>query len=874
MLDDKHYNWKVIEEEILKKIPDSTFYESSSNATKPYSIIMPPPNVTGYLHMGHSLVTTLQDTMARYKRMKGFKVLWQPGLDHAGIATQVVVQKQLKEKNLSKEDLGREKFIEKVYEWKENSGGKILEQIRRMGSSCDFSYTAFTMDEHSVNGVLSAFIQMYNDGLIYKDNRLVNWDCQLQTAISDLEVENREVKGHYYYLKYKLVDSQDYLIIATTRPETLFGDVAVAVNKEDERYKHLIGKRVIVPIINKQIPIIADDYADMQKGSGVVKITPAHDFNDFEVGIRNNLEPINILNTNGTLNENTPPQYQGLSIDKARKQILQKLEEQELIEKIESAIIMTPYGDRSNSVIQPLLTKQWFLDTTDLAKKALEVVQNGDIEFIPNNWKNLYDDWMKNIKPWCISRQLWWGHRIPAYYDNEGNIFVAKNLQEAQSQAFKLNGKNVELTQDEDVLDTWFSSSLWPFLTLGWPLNTQKLQTFYPTSLLITAFDIIFFWVARMIMMGVYFIKEVPFKKVYIHALIRDEKGQKMSKSKGNVIDPLDMIDKYGTDALRFALLAYCAHGRDIKLSEKNIEGYRNFVTKIWNSYKFAISQGAYFNPSYNPEKLELNLNKWILLKLQNLVQNVEKSFDSYRFADISTNIYQFIWGDFCDWYLELAKPTLYLDDSPQKIEIQETLGYVLSNIFKIIHPIMPFISQHLFENLHKKEDILAIQSYPSLDYKINEDSINTQNIINFISKIRSIRADYQIAPSMLLNIYVENKQEYLANNLDVICKVAKLNSITFVDKLNSNLLQDVIQSTIFGIELNNQVDFKAQSLRLNSSQKKLEQELNKILEKLNNQGFISKASIDVVQEYKDIEQNLQTQIKHISNLIAKISNF
>jgi valyl-tRNA synthetase len=873
MIETKHYNWKEIESEILKKIPDSTFHSQHKSNLPPYSIIMPPPNVTGYLHMGHALVTTIQDTMARYKRMKGFNVLWQPGLDHAGIATQVVVEKQLKERNLNAKQLGRENFLKEVYLWKDKSANMIIEQIKRMGSSCDFSYTAFTMDDQSVEGVIRAFVELHQKGLIYKDNKLVNWDCQLQTAISDLEVENKEVKGNYYYLKYYLLNSNDYIVIATTRPETIFADEAIAVNPKDERYINLIGKEVLVPIINKKIKIIADDYADITKGSGAVKITPAHDFNDFEVGKRHNLAIVNLLNPDGTLNENVPDSYIGLSIEKARKQIIEELTKLELIEKVEPTLIITPFGDRSNSVIEPRLTKQWFLNTTDMAEKAMEVVANSKVEFIPDNWKNLYFDWMRNIKPWCISRQLWWGHRIPAWYDDQGNIFVAKNQLEAEQLAFEKHHKKVNLTQDNDVLDTWFSSSLWPFLTLGWNEQSEKLKTFYPTSLLVTGFDIIFFWVARMVMMGVFFMNDVPFKKVYIHALIRDEKGQKMSKSKGNVIDPLDIIDKYGTDALRFTLLSYCGHGRDIKLAEKSIEGYRNFITKIFNSYKFAMMNGAVYNANFDINNVKSSLNKWLLAKLEDLIINVEKAFDGHRFNDVANHIYQFIWGDFCDWYVELIKPVLNGKDEEAKQEIKETLGYTFDVILKVAHPLIPFITQHLFENLHKDENIvLAKLYYPNLKNNFDSYEIQkTQNLIGLIAKIRSLRADLNVPASSLVSMVVQNPQEYITKNQDIIMKLARLESIKIVNEIQDDFIQDIYAGGLFGLKLGNFIDIKTEIDRLNKSLLKQQEELDKVLNKLNNKQFMEKASVEVIETFQILKAELLTKIDNINDLLKKI---
>lgn len=870
MINSKEYPFKDLEKYILNKQSD-TFFAADVKSKKPaFTLMMPPPNVTGYLHMGHALVTTLQDTLARYKRMQGFDVLWQAGVDHAGIATQMVVERQLTEKNIKRTDLGREKFVAEVLKWKDTSTNRIKEQLKRMGSSCDFSYFAFTMDEHSLKGVKHAFIKLYQAGLIYQDYRLTNWDCKFQTAISDLEVENKEVKGKFYYLRYYLEDSKDYLVIGTTRPETLFGDTALAVNEADERYKHLIGKNVLVPIVNRKIKIIADSHADPEKGSGVVKITPAHDFNDFEVGKRHNLEFLNILNKDGTLNNATPKEYNGLTVQKARVKILKDLEELDLIEKIDDAIVSIPYGDRSGTVIEPLLTTQWFLNAKELAKQAIKVVKTGETQFIPENWENLYFEWMNNIQPWCISRQLWWGHRLPVYYTEDNTIFVAENLAEAQEQADKhYKKKNVKLRQDEDVLDTWFSSALWPFLTLGWPNENAKLEKYYPTDVLVTAFDIIFFWVARMVMFGTFFMKQVPFKKVYIHALVRDAKGQKMSKSKGNVIDPLDVMAKYGTDALRFTLIYYSGQGRDIALAEQTIEGYRNFVTKIWNSFKFSVNKGCYYNNSFNPKTVTLDANKWILNKLKQLSNEIPKAYDNYKFNEIAILNYNFIWKNYCDWYLELVKPILN-DSNKQKYhsEIQETMGFVLDGMLKILHPLMPFITEYLFEVLHKKEN-LAYQEFPKYNFSLLKEEMNL--VINFISKIRSLRADLNIPYSTKLEIFVEESEpSYLTNNIDTILNLAKLHKINYQTILDSQI-KDVVNGITIGISLEGILDVTKEVARLSKKRESLLLENNLILEKLENKTFIVKAPKDVVIKFEHRKLEIQENLQKIANILEKL---
>ncbi|MCL2567228.1 MAG: valine--tRNA ligase [Alphaproteobacteria bacterium] len=881
MLENKHYSWVEVEEYVLRNIAEHNYYAENNPAKIPYSIIMPPPNVTGYLHMGHALVTTLQDVLIRYKRMKGFDTLWQPGVDHAGIATQVIVEKQLAQQGIKRQDIGRETFIEKVYEWKEHSSGRIIEQIKKMGASADFSYLAFTMDSQSQRGVYHAFKTLYEDGLIYQDYKLVNWDTQLQTAVSDLEVENKEVKGKMYYLKYYIDNTQNYISVATTRPETIFGDVAVAVNAEDERYKNLIGKEVIIPVVGRKIKIIADNYADMSKGSGAVKITPAHDFNDFEVGRRNNLESINILNKDGTLNDNVLPEFVGLSTASARKKLLEELTHKDLLEKTEDHLLSVPYGDRSNSVIEPFLAKQWFVNASELAKDAINVVQQGKIQFVPQNWENLYFEWMNNIQPWCISRQLWWGHRIPIYYaegkNGETKIFVAESMEEAKQKAAEHFKTDFSITQDEDVLDTWFSSSLWPFLTMGFPENTEKLKRYYPSDVLITAFDIIFFWVARMIMMGMYFMKDVPFKKIYMHALIRDERGQKMSKSKGNVIDPLDIIAKYGTDALRFSLTAYSGQGRDIRLSEQIIEGYRNFVTKIWNSYKFCHSNGMVFAEDFNPQKVVMDVNKWVLFKLEELQKQVDAAFNGLKFNEAAASIYQFIWGTYCDWYIELSKPILYVEgDSNSKIETQQTMGFVFDKMLKILHPIMPFISQYLFENLHKNSSlVIARENFPQLNFGFSEESIqNTEKVVNLISKIRSIRVDLNISPALFLRLAFEGDKlpAYVLDNLEVIKKVARLENISSQSKLPSDYILDVLDGYTIGLPLGDVIDMVAERMRIQKSIDKLQAEAAKIDASLGNQQFMAKANAEVVANFQGQHKEILEKISKLLELLNKIS--
>ncbi|MDR1026537.1 MAG: valine--tRNA ligase, partial [Lactobacillus sp.] len=687
---DKNYNPKDFEERIYKDWEQSGDFKPNMDKGKDaFSIVIPPPNVTGYLHMGHALDNTLQDILIRYNRMLGKNVLWQVGTDHAGIATQMVVERALAKQSVTRHDLGRDKFIEKVWEWKEHSGGRITQQLRRLGASCDWSRERFTMDEGLSRAVRKIFVNLYKDGLIYKDKRLVNWDSKFQTAVSDLEVVQKETVGKMYYYRYPIEgESGRFIQIATTRPETMFGDTAVAVSPENEKLKHLIGKNAIIPIINKIIPIIADEHADPEKGTGAVKITPAHDFNDFEVGKRHDLPMVNILNFDGTLNENTP--YPNETTYDARVKTLKALEDLDLMDKVEDNPMVIPYGDRSNVVIEPLLTDQWFVDAPKLAVKAIEAVENNDMEFVPRNYEKTYFEWMRNIQPWCISRQLWWGHQIPIWYGPDGKAFCEENVEDAQAAANKHYGKDVELTRDSDVLDTWFSSGLWAFSTLGWPDESEYLDTFYPTSVLVPGFDIIFFWVARMMMMSMYQMKKVPFKKVYMHGLVRDEKGQKMSKSKGNVTDPIDTIEQYGADALRFFMAAMETQGRDINMSESRIQGYRNFATKLWNASRFCEMNECKYDASFNEGDAKSAINKWIIAKAQQATKDVTHNLDSFRFSEAANAAYQFIWGTFCDWYIEMSKPIFYGEDETAKTETRKTASWVLNRILVILHPFMP----------------------------------------------------------------------------------------------------------------------------------------------------------------------------------------
>src|SRR6476659_2845585 len=752
---------------------------------EPYSIVIPPPNVTGSLHMGHALNNTLQDILCRFERMRGKDVLWQPGTDHAGIATQMVVERQLMERQeKSRREMGREAFLKRVWEWKAESGGTIVNQLKRLGASCDWSRERFTMDEGLSRAVLKVFVELHRAGLIYKDKRLVNWDPKLLTAISDLEVIQVETKGHLWHLRYPIEgttfnpdDRSTFIVVATTRPETMLGDVAVAVHPDDERYKALVGNNAILPLVGRKIPIIADEYSDPEKGSGAVKITPAHDFNDFEVGKRHNLPQINIFRTEAKLQLKDNAEFvagvpasadlsatlsmNGTDRFAARKAILARLEEKGLVDKIEPQSHVVPHGDRSNVVIEPYLTDQWYVNAKELAKPAIAAVRSGKTKFIPKNWEKTYFDWMENIQPWCISRQLWWGHQIPAWYGPDSKVFVALTEAEAQADADKHYGKKTKLSRDEDVLDTWFSSALWPCSTLGWPDATPELKRFYPTSTLVTGFDIIFFWVARMMMMGLHFMKEIPFHDVYIHALVRDASGAKMSKSKGNVIDPLQLIDQYGADALRFTLAAMAAQGRDIKLSTQRVEGYRNFATKLWNAARFAEMNGCVRDPDFTPRDAKEVLNRWIAHETARAGREVTAALEAYKFNEAAAAIYRFVWNIFCDWYLERAKPVLTGADGAAKDETRATTAWVLDEIVKLLHPFMPFLTEELWsvtaELGQKREHMLALAAWPQHD-GLSDPKAEAEIgwVIDLIAAIRSVRAEMNVnAPLPLVMLRV-----------------------------------------------------------------------------------------------------------------------
>ena len=912
---EKTYNPELIEQKYRDLWETGDLFSSKTNSSSEnaFSIVLPPPNVTGSLHMGHAFQHTIMDVFTRYNRSKGNQTLWQPGTDHAGIATQMVVERQLGLENISRHDLGRDKFTEKVWDWKSQSGGTITSQMRRLGASVDWERERFTMDESLSKAVKKVFIDLYNEGLIYRGKRLVNWDPVLLTAVSDLEVISKEENGFLWHIKYQVADSEEILIVATTRPETMLGDSAVAVHPEDERYQHLVGKFINLPLSDRKIPIIADDYVDMEFGTGCVKITPAHDFNDYEIGQRHKLEIINVLTDNASINLNAPTKYQGLDRFEARKAIVNDLDQQNLIEKIDPHTLMVPRGDRTNSIIEPYMTDQWFVKVKPLAEPAIDAVKNGSIRFVPENWEKTYFNWMENIEDWCISRQIWWGHRIPAWYDKEGNYYVADSIEEAQEQA----GENIELTQDEDVLDTWFSSALWPFSTLGWPEATPEMSRFYPTSVLVTGFDIIFFWVARMIMFGLKFANDVPFKDIYITGLIKDGNGQKMSKSKGNVLDPIDLIDgisleallekrtqgmmqpklaekiqkqtkkefpdgipSFGTDAIRFTFTALASFGRDIKFDLKRVEGYRNFCNKLWNASRFVLMNLD--SKSINFDAELSSQDKWILSRLQQVKTEVEKHLADYRLDLMSQTLYEFVWHDYCDWYLEISKPLLENDKTKQGCEA--TLLKVLSETLVLLHPIIPFITEEIFEQSQKLQSNstgkLISQPFP----EPNKDLLNTEAeaeidwLKEFILGIRKIRGEMNISPGKPLPCFVKSysskDQSYIDNNKAMLFALAKLDT---VDLLSQDEEEPESAIALVGemkilIPLAGLIDKGAERDRLNKEIEKLSKLRSQFAAKLNNEKFINGAPEAVVNNEKDKLASTENALKDLNQQLVKIS--
>ncbi len=878
---DKTYNPKDFEEKIYADWENTGDFKPDMRQSEDnFSIVIPPPNVTGVLHMGHALDDTLQDILVRYNRMQGKNVLWQVGTDHAGIATQMVVERNLAKEGISRHDLGREKFIETVWKWKEKSGGTITKQLRRLGASCDWSRERFTMDEGLSRAVRKIFVNLYKDGLIYKAKKLVNWDSKFMTAVSDLEVVQKETVGKMYYYKYPIEgEAGEFIHIATTRPETMFGDTAVAVSAKNEKLAHLIGKNCIIPIINKSIPIIADDHADPEKGTGAVKITPAHDFNDFEVGKRHNLPLVNILNPDATLNENTP--YAGLPTLEARQKVIEKLTELGVMEKIEDHPMVIPYGDRSGVIIEPMMTDQWFVDAPVLAKEAIRAVEQGEMEFVPKSYEKTYFEWMRNIQPWCISRQLWWGHQMPIWYGPDEHIFCEENEDEAQAQANKFYGKRVELRRETDVLDTWFSSGLWAFSTLGWPDKSEYLDKFYPTSVLVTGFDIIFFWVARMMMMSMYMMKKVPFKKCYIHGLVRDEKGQKMSKSKGNTVDPMETIEKYGADALRFFMAAMETQGRDVNMSEARIAGYRNFATKLWNAARFCEMNECKTIKGFDENSAKLAINKWIIAKAKQAAKEVTDNLDSFRFSDAANAVYQFAWGTFCDWYIELTKPVFYGDNEEQKAETRAVAAWVLDRILLILHPFMPFITTELWNNTAER-DTKLIHARWVRDEQIDTNALSEIDwAIDLISSIRSLRAEMNIPAGAKLSIKLKDANNISQNNVKtlekLICSLARLENIECVDcncPITSDMVQNVFKEATILLPLKGVIDFAAERERLNKELANLNKNIEGYARKLSNASFVERAPAAVVAEEKRRQAEALENKAKIEEALHRIANF
>ena len=904
---EKTYDAAAIEPKIAERWEEAGAFKAGAGAkpgADPFAVVIPPPNVTGSLHMGHALNNTIQDIMVRFERMRGKNVLWQPGMDHAGIATQMVVERQLAERQEpNRHVMGREKFIERVWQWKAESGGMISNQLRRLGASCDWSRERFTMDEGLSRAVLEVFVTLYKQGLIYRDKRLVNWDPKLLTAISDIEVESRETKGHLWHFRYPLENvpfdpenPHTYIVVATTRPETMLGDTGVAVNPKDGRYHALVGNDVVLPLVGRHIPIVADDYADPEAGSGAVKITPAHDFNDFEVGKRNDLRAINILTPEAsiTLKGNNDfleglelaPELKALinELDgqdrfAVRKRIVELMDERGYLEKVEDHTHAVPHGDRGGVPIEPYLTDQWYVNAAELAKPAMVAVRNGTTQIVPKNWEKTYFDWMENIQPWCVSRQLWWGHQIPAWYGPDGKCFVEKSEAEAKASARAHYGEDVALERDTDVLDTWFSSALWPFSTLGWPDKTPELATYYPTSVLVTGFDILFFWVARMMMMGRHFMEEIPFHTVYLHALVRDKNGAKMSKSKGNVIDPLELMDEYGADALRFTLAIMAAQGRDVKLDPARIAGYRNFGTKLWNATRFAQMNGVKLDAGFKPENAKLAVNRWILTELTKATRAVTEGIATYRFNEAAGAAYRFVWNQFCDWYLELLKPIFMGDDETAKAEAQATAAYCLDEIYKLLHPFMPFMTEELWTLTagegQKRDTVLALAAWPELSFEDEEAAADINWLVDLVTGIRSVRAEMNvpagaIAPVVVLDANSASVERFARHDA-AIKRLARVESVAFEAQAPKGSAQMLLGEATICIPLGNLIDLKAESARLAKEAGKIAAEMDRIEKKLSNEKFVANAREEVVEAERERLAELKEAAQRVATAESRI---
>lgn len=904
---EKTYDAAATEPKIAERWEEAGAFKAGAGA-KPgadsFAVVIPPPNVTGSLHMGHALNNTIQDIMVRFERMRGKNVLWQPGMDHAGIATQMVVERQLAErKEPNRHAMGREKFIERIWQWKAESGGMISNQLRRLGASCDWSRERFTMDEGLSRAVLEVFVTLYKQGLIYRDKRLVNWDPKLLTAISDIEVESREIKGHLWHFRYPLENvpfdpenPHTYIIVATTRPETMLGDTGVAVNPKDERYHALVGNDVILPLVGRHIPIVADDYADPEAGSGAVKITPAHDFNDFEVGKRNNLRAINILTPEAaiTLKDNVDfledleltaelkaliVELDGMDRFAARKRIVELMDERGYLEKIDDHTHAVPHGDRGGVPIEPYLTDQWYVNAGELAKPAMAAVRDGRTQIVPKNWEKTYFDWMENIQPWCVSRQLWWGHQIPAWYGPDGHCFVEKSEAEAKAAARAHYGEDVALERDTDVLDTWFSSALWPFSTLGWPDKTPELATYYPTSVLVTGFDILFFWVARMMMMGLHFMEEIPFHTVYLHALVRDKHGAKMSKSKGNVIDPLELMDEYGADALRFTLAIMAAQGRDVKLDPARIAGYRNFGTKLWNATRFAQMNGVKLAPDFRPENAKLAVNRWILTELTRATRAVTEGIATYRFNEAAGAAYRFVWNQFCDWYLEFLKPIFMGDDEAAKAEVQATAAYCLDQVYKLLHPFMPFMTEELWSLTasegKKRDTVLALAEWPELSFEDEDAAADINWLVDLVTGIRSVRAEMNVPAGAIAPVVVLDANKVtvdrFARHDAAIKRLARVERISFEQQAPKGAAQMLLGEATICIPLGSLIDLQAEAARLAKEAGKIAAEMDRIEKKLANEKFVANAREEVVEAERERLVELKEAAQRVATAESRI---
>jgi valyl-tRNA synthetase len=882
---DKTYRPNEVEARLYQQWEQAGCFKAGAGAkpgAETFVIAMPPPNVTGTLHIGHALNHSLQDILARFRRMQGRDVLWQPGLDHAGIATQLVVERELAKSQQTRQGLGREKFIEKVWEWKASSGGAITQQLRRLGASCDWSRERFTMDEGLSRAVTKVFVTLYRQGLIYKDKRLVNWDPRMETAVSDLEVEMIEVKGHLWHLRYPVEGLADtFITVATTRPETMLGDSGIAVHPEDPRYQNMIGRHVILPLVGRRIPIVGDDYADPETGSGAVKITPAHDFNDFEVGRRHGLEVIAILDRSGKINELAPEAYRGLDRMEARKRIVADLDALGLLERVEPWTHSVPHDEKTKTIVlEPMLTEQWYCDAKTLAAPALAAVEDGRMQFVPKNWERVYFDWMRNIQPWCISRQLWWGHRIPAWYGPDDKIFVGFSEDEVKAEALTHYGRAVDLRRDDDVLDTWFSSALWPFSTLGWPDQTPELARYYPTTTLVTMFDIIFFWVARMMMMGLHFMGEVPFSMTLIHARVTDERGQKMSKTKGNVVDPLELIDEYGADALRFTLAMATAQGRDIRMSGPRVEGYRNFITKLWNAARFAEMNGCVRHADFDPGKAAQTINRWILGEVARCEQRVTAALEDHKFNDAASALYNFIWGSYCDWYLEFAKPFLQGEDSPAKRETQATTAHILDRIMVVLHPLAPFVTEELWAATGAGEGrgflMTAPWPYPNPD---SDDAAADQEIdwlIRLISSIRSVRSEMNVPAGAQIPLAMKGASDATIDRLnrhgDLIRRMARLSDIAHLDHAPDGALQILHDEAIAILPVADFIDVTKERARLVKEVDKARAEIAKVDAKLSNEAFIAKAPEEIIEENKERRAEFSATVERLSEMLERLA--